>query len=104
MTNVLIYGRWRLKDGRQEAALVDLMRTAMVPQYQKYGNRVELSLLRVADAQSYLVIQRWPSRKDWEDFPTSIFYEIWFAEYEPILERWDELMELEEEWECEELL
>jgi hypothetical protein len=104
MTAVMIWGRWRLREGKQEAELLDLMRNAMIPHYQKYGNRVNISLLRIADSRSYLMLQRWPDRETWTAFPTSMFYEIWFAEYEPILEQWDALMELEEEWECEELL
>ena len=104
MTEVIICGRWRLRDDKQEAQLIDLMRNAMIPHYQKYGNRVKLGLLRIADTRSYLVLQRWPDRKDWAEFPTSLFYERWLAEYEPILEQWDALVDLEDEWECEELL
>lgn len=104
MTEVIIYGRWRLREGQQEAALVGLMRYAMIPHYANYDIQIKLSLLRVADSRVYLTMQRWPSREAWAAFPTSPFYEAWMADYEPILEQWDALVELEEEWECEELV
>lgn len=104
MTEVLICSRWRLRDGRLETAVIGLMRYAMIPHYKKYDSRVTLGLLHIPNSRTYLTTQRWPSRETWETFPTSLLYESWFAEYEPILEQWDALMELEEEWECEELL
>ncbi len=104
MAEVIFWGRWRLRNGQQEAALVGLMRHVMIPHYAKYDTRIKLGLLHISDSRVYLTTQRWPNRELWEDFPNSPFYEAWMAAYEPILEQWDQLMELEEEWECEELL
>jgi len=104
MTEVIIWGRWRLRKGKQESALIDLMRNEMIPHSKIYDHRIKLGLLHIPNLPIYLTTQRWPDRATWENFPTSPFYEIWFAEYQPILERWDALMALEEEWECEELL
>ena len=104
MTEVIIWGRWRLRAGQQEAAVVGLMRHVMIPHYAKYDTQIKLGLLHIPGSRVYLTTQRWPSRELWENFPNSPFYEAWMADYEPILEQWDQLMELEEEWECEELL
>ncbi len=104
MPEVIICGRWRLREGQQEAALVGLMRYVMIPHYASYDTRIKLGLLHIADSPFYLTTQRWPDREAWEAFPDSPLYKVWFAAYQPILEQWDALMELEEEWACEELL
>lgn len=104
MTEVIFWGRWRLCEGQQEAALIGFMRHVMIPHYAKYDTRIKLGLLRIANSRVYLTSQRWPSREVWEHFPISPLYDGWMADYEPILEQWDALVELEEEWECEELL
>lgn len=104
MTEVILWGRWRLREGQQEAALVGLMRYVMIPHYAYYDSRIKLGLQHIPDSRVYLTTQRWPSREAWAAFSTSPFYEAWMADYEPILEQWDALVELEEEWECEELV
>ena len=34
----------------------------------------------------------------------SDYYRIWYREYVPILQRWDELMVFEHEWDTEDVL
>src|SRR5262245_49799577 len=42
----VIYKRWRLKDGKQEADLVDLVRNDIIPHYAKLGGCMRLGLHR----------------------------------------------------------
>lgn len=104
MTEVIICGRWRLREGKAEAEVLELMRNAIIPHYAVYDRRIKLNLLRIADSRCYLTTQRWPDREAWAAFPASPLYEDWLTAYTPFLEQWDALVELEEEWECEELL
>jgi quinol monooxygenase YgiN len=84
--------------------LVALVRNEIVPHYAKLTGAVRLSLLRIADTDSYLALQHWTSRAEREAAITSEFYPEWFKAYEPILARWDQLMVFEDEWETEVLL
>lgn len=104
MTEVIICGRWRLREGKQETELIELLRGAIAPHYRIIDPRITLGLLRIADSPCYLTTQRWPDRETWESFPDLPLYEVWFEAYEPMLEQWYGLLELEEEWACEELL
>jgi len=104
MAAFVTYKRWRLKDGKQEADLVDLVRNEIAPHYAKLGGCVWLGLHRIRDTPSYLALQQWQSRAAWETTTASDFYQSWLGEYEPILARWDELMEFEDEWEAEVIL
>ena len=104
MAAFVTYKRWRLKDSKQEADLVDLVRNEIAPHYAKLGGCVRLGLHRIRDTASYLALQQWQSRAAWETTTASDFYQSWLGEYEPILARWDELMEFEDEWEAEVIL
>jgi hypothetical protein len=96
--------RWRLREERQEAELVELVEGAIVPHYQQLSDAVRLGLWRIDGTRSYLALQYWRSRADWASVRQSEAFQDWFHKYEPILERWDEFMEFEDEWEAEELL
>jgi hypothetical protein len=104
MEAFVTYKRWRLKDGKTEAALVELVRNEIVPHYARLTADVQLGLHRIRDSRSYLALQYWQSRAAWEAATSSDRYPSWFDEYEPLLARWDALMEFEDEWEAEELL
>jgi hypothetical protein len=104
MTAFVTYKRWRLKDGKPEADLVDLVRNKIIPHYARLGVPVGIALHRIADTSSYLALQHWPSRAAWEATTSSETYRSWLGEYEPILARWDLLMEFEDEWEAEVIL
>lgn len=104
MAEVIICGRWRLRDGKQAADLIDLMQNSIIPHYRIMDPGITWGLLQITDSPSYLTTQRWPSRERWAAFPDSPLYEAWFDTYVPMLEQWDTLVELEDEWECEELL
>ncbi|HEY5868376.1 MAG TPA: antibiotic biosynthesis monooxygenase [Candidatus Tectomicrobia bacterium] len=104
MEEFVTYKRWKLKDGKRESNLVDLVRNEIAPHYRKLSGCSRLGLHRIRDTPSYLALQHWESREAWETTTSSDFYESWRREYEPILERWDRLMEFEDEWEAEAIL
>lgn len=97
------YKRWTLKDGRDEVELVEIVSARIIPHYRRLDPEVRLRLLRVEGTRSYLALQDWPSRRRWESAMASEAFKAWFREYEPTLRDWDELVELEAEWETEEL-
>ena len=96
--------RWCLKEGRTEAELLDLIRGSIVPHYEELSDAVRLGLWRIDGTRSYLALQHWQSRADWESATQAEPYRGWFRRYASILERWDEIMELEGEWETEDVL
>jgi quinol monooxygenase YgiN len=104
MAAFVTYKRWRLKDGQREADLVDLVRNEIAPHYAALEGCVRLELHRISGADSYLALQHWQSRGVWERTTSSAFYEAWINAYRPILTRWDQLMDFEDEWEAEVLL
>ena len=104
MVEFVTYKRWRLKPGKREADLVDLIRSEIAPHYAKLPGNVRLGLHRIKDTSSYLALQHWQSRVAWEAATSSAFYQSWLGEYEPILAQWDQLVEFEDEWEAEVIL
>jgi quinol monooxygenase YgiN len=98
------YKQWKLKDGKEEADLIALVRNEIAPHYRKLDGCVGLGLLRIAGSRSYLAIQHWTSREAREATLASEFYTSWLAAYRPTLERWDRIMEFEDEWEAEDIL
>ncbi len=104
MAEFVTYKRWRLRDGKQESDLVDLVRNEIAPHYAKLGGSVRLGLQRISDTRSYLALPRWPSRAAWQATISTDLYRSWLGEYEPILARWDQLMEFEDAWEAEVIL
>ncbi len=96
--------RWRLKDEREEAELLRLVRQQIEPHYRALSSDVRLGLLRIDGTRSYFAVQHWPSRAHWEAATRLPSYARWWARYEPMLERWDQVMEFEAEFESEDLL
>jgi hypothetical protein len=96
--------RWKLKEGREEADLLRLVRQQIEPHYKRLSDAVRLGLWRVQDTRSYLALQYWRSHVDWEAATQSPSYAGWWNQYEPILERWDEMMDFEAECNADELL
>ena len=96
--------RWRLRDGRQESELLHLVQQQIAPHYQALSNDVRLGLLPIDGTRSYFAVQYWSSRSHWESATRSSLYASWWAKYEPMLARWDQVMEFEAEFECEDLL
>jgi len=101
MKEFVRYKRWKLKDTRQETALVALVRNDIVPQYRKLEGCIRLGLHQITGTQSYLALQHWKSRAAWETTTLSDYYTSWLGEYQPMLDQWDRLMEFEDEWEAE---
>jgi quinol monooxygenase YgiN len=104
MSAFFTYKLWTLKDGAQESDLVTLVRDAIAPHYRQLDGCVGLGLFRIADSRSYLATQHWASREARDATLASGLYASWFEAYRPILERWDQLMAFEDEWEAEDAL
>ena len=104
MAGYVTYKRWRLKAGKQEADLIDLVRNEIAPHYATLKSDVRLGLHRIRDSSSYLALQEWQSRAVWETVTSSDVYRSWLHAYEPTLAQWDQLMEFEDAWEAEVIL
>ena len=104
MAEFTTYKRWALRPDRGESELVELVREQIVPHYKKLQGCIRLGLLRIEGTRSYLALQYWESRESWRATTGSDYYRTWYEEYLPILERWDEIMDFEEEWDTEDML
>ena len=104
MAEFITYKRWELRPGRDESELVELVRERIGPHFKKLQGCIRLGLLRIEGTRSYLALQHWESRERWLETTASDYYKTWYEEYLPILDRWDEIMELEEEWDAEDML
>ncbi len=104
MPEFITFKRWSLRDGREESELFRLVREEIIPHYEKLPGCLRLGLLQIAGTRSYLALQHWKNRDTWRATVESDDYESWFQAYAPMLERWDELMIFEEEWESEDVL
>ncbi|MBV7331308.1 hypothetical protein KFU94_24335 [Chloroflexi bacterium TSY] len=104
MATFTTFKRWRIKDGKDESDLLDIVSNQIIPHYRQLDLTVQLGLLRIDGTRSYLALQHWPSRAQWKTVTSSEKFKSWFQEYQPILETWEQIMEFEAEWETEDLL
>ena len=104
MSVFITFKRWALRDGRTESELVELVRKEFEPHYSKLPGCLKLGLLHIEGTRSYLALQYWESREHLRETTSSDYYQTWWQAYIPLLERWDQIMEFEEEWEAEDLL
>ena len=104
MSVFITFKRWSLKNGQTESELVKVVREKFQPHYAKLPGCLGLGLLHIEGTRSYLTQQFWESREHWRETTGSDHYQAWWQEYIPLLERWDEIMEFEDEWEAEDLL
>ena len=104
MSEFVTFKRWTLRDGREEKELVKLVSEEIVPHFSKLPGCLRLGLLRIVGTRSYLALQHWQCRERWREVTESGYYRIWYREYVPILQRWDELMVFEQEWDTEDVL
>lgn len=104
MSEFVTFKRWSLRAGREESELVRLVREEIIPHYEKLPGFLRLGLFHIAGTRSYLALQYWKNRDTWRATVQSDDYQAWFGAYKPMLERWDELMIFEEEWESEDVL
>ena len=97
MSRLAVVRRWTLRDGRSESELLDLVRYSVIPHYERLPGCLGLGLLRIRGTRSYLALQHWESREARQSAMSSDAYPDWLAAYEPILERWNDMMEFEDE-------
>lgn len=98
------FKRWRLRAGADEAALVTLVREEVVPHYRTLDPHATLGLLRSPTPGEYVATQQWPSSEYRERVCSGSRFTEWFTEYEPILVRFDALVQFVDEWDGTELL
>jgi hypothetical protein len=92
-----------LRPGVTRDQVAQLVAERIVPAYRRLSDEVDLGLESIAEPPAVLAIQRWQS-------PTALAralegpgYAAWWADYQPILQSWDELVEFDDEWETTEL-
>ena len=93
-----------LRDGREESELIKLVREEIVPHFAKLPGCLRLGLLHIVGTRSYLALQYWQCRDHWLEATESDDYRTWYRDYLPILQRWDELMVFEREWDTEDVI
>ena len=104
MSGFITFKRWTLREERKESELVELVRAEIAPHYKKLPGLLRLELLHLKGTRSYLALQCWDSREQWRATTNSDYYRTWYQAYVPLLNRWNEIMVFEEEWEAEDLL
>ena len=100
----ITFKRWALKDGSRESEVVALIREFILPAYRQLRGCLGIGLLRIEGTTSYLATQVWQSRAARDAEVSSESYSKWYAAYTPALEKWDEMMVLEDAWEAVEML
>ncbi len=98
------FKRWLLKDGASESEVVALVRVSILPAYHKLTGCLGIGLLRIEGTPSYLATQYWESRAARDAAITSEPYAKWWSAYLPTLDKWDEMMTFEDEWEAVDVL
>lgn len=101
MADFCTYKRWRLREGVGTADVAALVGQEIVPHYRRLDARVVLTLERVCGSPELIAVQHWPSRTLREQVMGGPAFEAWWVDYVPVLERFDQLVELVEEWETE---
>ena len=104
MAGYITFKRWKLREGRDEAELLALVGRDIEPHYLQLPGCLGIGLLRILGTRSYLALQYWVSRDAWQAVISSEDYTAWLKAYQPALERWEQLMVFENEWETENLL
>jgi hypothetical protein len=98
------FKRWALKEGYQEADLVELIRSEIMPAYAQLDGCLGIGLLRIEGEQVYLATQYWQSQTARDAVSASEMYATWWQAYQPSLEKWDEMMLFVDEWEAVDVL
>ncbi|MGC1208533.1 MAG: hypothetical protein WA880_11320 [Ornithinimicrobium sp.] len=75
-----------------------VVREHIRPAYQRLSPDVALGLEKDADGSSIVAIQRWTSGAARDAATAGEHYATWWADYEPCLERWDQLVTFAAEW------
>ncbi len=95
---VVLYKRWRLRDGVSMDRVTKLVTDRVVPHYRKLCEETVLGL-EALDENTVLTTQRWPSRAVLDQATSGDRFEDWWRGYQPILSVWDSALEFEDEWE-----
>ena len=101
---VIVYKRWLLRDQVHPDHVAAVVRDEIVPMYQRLSDDVALGLELSPDGRSVLAIQRWQSRRAFQQALSGPRFERWWSRYQPILAQWDAMVVFDSEWETTELI
>lgn len=73
---VVLYKRWRLRDGVSREQVTELVANRIVPHYRRLSSDAVLDL-EATDKGTLVAIQRWPSRGKLEQAMTGPHFEAW---------------------------
>lgn len=104
MAEFMTFRRWVITDAAKEAEVVALVRTVIVPTYQKLPGCLKIGLLHITGTNAYLATQHWRSRAAYKAALAAPEYAQCRATYELALAHWHTLMTFAEEWETVDLL
>ena len=104
MSRLVVVRRWALREGHNESELLDLVRSSVIPRYDRLAGCLGLGLLRIHGTRSYFALQHWKSREARQSTMSSCAYSRWLDAYGPTLEWWNAMMEFEDEWETADAL
>lgn len=100
----MTYKRWRLREGIALQDVVHLVESEIAPHYGRLDPEVQLGLESVVGEAEVLAVQHWPDRDAHDRVLEGDDYRLWWDAYAPVLGRWDELVELVEEWKADRLI
>lgn len=95
---LMLYKRWRLRDGVEVRDIAALVQREILPTYRRLSAEVTLGLEVSLDGASVIAIQRWSSPTAHDAATSSGHFTQWWTDYEPLLARWDRLVEFDAEW------
>ncbi len=95
------YKRWRLNPGTTVAQVAALVADGIAPHYRTLSSAVALGLEVIDGERAVLATQRWPSRAVFDAAMSSQGFTAWWDAYQPILQRWNELVTFDDEWATE---
>lgn len=95
---LVLYKRWSLRAGVSADDVAALVREQIQPAYRRLSPEVTLGLEVAVDHRSIVAIQRWTSTAAHQAATSAKTYATWWAEYEPSLQQWDQLVDLTSEW------
>ena len=99
----VLYKRWLLRPGVAPEQVAQFVAERTVPAYRRLSPDVELGLEVVADRTAVLAIQRWRDRSALDLALEAPTYSSWWADYQPILTTWHEMVDFDDDWETTEL-
>jgi antibiotic biosynthesis monooxygenase len=97
-TSFLSYSRWSLRRGGDLGRAVEVFRDLVKPAYTGVDGCLSVTLLDLVDSQSYLAVAAWDTRDDYDAWVRNA--DDWREANADAFKKWQELMELEEDFQA----